>query len=115
MEIKNAINALSALAQETRLALYRLLIRTGSNGLPAGEIAVQLDANPSTLSRHLAQLEQAGLVRSWRVQRQVFYAIDWQGTEALLAFLAEDCCKADPDIWCGKKPGNSQEDDPNEF
>jgi ArsR family transcriptional regulator, arsenate/arsenite/antimonite-responsive transcriptional repressor len=105
MEIKTAIEALSALAQETRLALYRLLVRTGPQGLPAGEIAAQLVVNASTLSRHLAQLEQAGLVRSWRVQRQVFYAIDWQGTDALLAFLTEDCCKADPDVWCDRKPG----------
>ncbi|MCU0548414.1 MAG: metalloregulator ArsR/SmtB family transcription factor [Leptolyngbya sp. Prado105] len=106
MEIKDAIDALSALAQETRLELYRLLVRTGPNGLPAGEIASRLEANPSTLSRHLAQLEQAALVRSWRVQRQVFYAIDWQGTEALLAFLTEDCCKADPGVWCDKQSGS---------
>lgn len=106
MEVKHAIDALSALAQETRLELYRLLVRTGPDGLPAGEIAAQLNANPSTLSRHLAQLEQAGLVRSWRVQRQVFYAINWQGTEALLAFLTEDCCKANPDVWCDRRSGN---------
>jgi DNA-binding transcriptional ArsR family regulator len=106
VEVKNAIDALSALAQGTRLELYRLLVRTGPSGLPAGEIAAQLDANPSTLSRHLAQLERAGLVRSWRVQRQVFYAIDWQGTEALLAFLIEDCCKADPGVWCDTRSGN---------
>jgi ArsR family transcriptional regulator, arsenate/arsenite/antimonite-responsive transcriptional repressor len=109
MEMNDAIDALSALAQETRLALYRLLVRTGPKGLPAGEIASQLDANPSTVSRHLAQMERAGLVCSWRVQRQVFYAIDWKGTEALLAFLTEDCCKADPDIWCDKQSSNCSE------
>jgi DNA-binding transcriptional ArsR family regulator len=102
MESKTAIEALLALAQETRLAAYRLLVRSGPSGLPAGEIATLLAANPSTLSRHLAQLERANLVRSWRIQRQIFYAINWEGTGALLAFLTEDCCKADPSVWCDR-------------
>jgi ArsR family transcriptional regulator len=93
------IEALLALAQETRLAAYRLLVCIGPVGLSSGEIALALKVAPSTMSRHLAQLERANLVHSWRVQRQVFYAINWEGTGQLLAFLTEDCCKADPSVW----------------
>jgi ArsR family transcriptional regulator, arsenate/arsenite/antimonite-responsive transcriptional repressor len=100
IQSQTIIEALLALAQETRLAAYRLLVRAGAPGLPAGEIAAALQVNPSTMSRHLAQLERAKLLHSWRVQRQVFYAIDWEGTSQLLQFLTEDCCKADPAVWC---------------
>jgi ArsR family transcriptional regulator, arsenate/arsenite/antimonite-responsive transcriptional repressor len=106
MESEIAIEALLALAQETRLAAYRLLVRSGPSGLSAGAIASAIAANPSTLSRHLAQLERANLVHSWRVQRQIFYAINWEGTGALLAFLTEDCCKADPNVWCDRSSGD---------
>ncbi|MEA5466942.1 helix-turn-helix transcriptional regulator [Leptothoe sp. PORK10 BA2] len=101
MQSETVIEGLLALAQETRLAAYRLLVRAGPFGLPAGEISETLSANPSTMSRHLAQLERANLIHSWRIQRQIFYAIDWNGTSELLQFLTEDCCKADPLIWCG--------------
>ncbi|NJM23168.1 MAG: winged helix-turn-helix transcriptional regulator [Richelia sp. SL_2_1] len=111
MQSENVIEALLALAQETRLAAYRLLVQTGPRGLPAGEIASALNVNPSTMSRHLAQLERANLVYSWRVQRQVFYAIDWKGTGQLLAFLTEDCCQADPRIWGNKKSEDCSECD----
>lgn len=100
MNAHTAIEALLALAQETRLAAYRLLVQAGPQGISAGEIATTLGVNPSTLSRHLAQLERAGLLTTWKVQRQVFYAVDWQGTSQLLNFLTEDCCRADPTIWC---------------
>jgi ArsR family transcriptional regulator, arsenate/arsenite/antimonite-responsive transcriptional repressor len=103
MQSETIIEALLALAQETRLSAYRLLVRAGPSGLPAGEIASTLRVNPSTMSRHLAQLERANLLHSWRVQRQVFYAINWGGTSQLLKFLTEDCCKADPSIWCGSE------------
>jgi len=106
MQSETVIEALLALAQETRLAAYRLLVRAGSQGLPAGEIASALSVNPSTMSRHLAQLERAKLLHSWRVQRQVFYAIDWDGTGQLLKFLTEDCCRADPSIWCDGESGS---------
>ena len=109
MQLDFFLKAFLALAQETRLAAYRLLVKAGPAGLPAGEIAESLSVNSSTLSRHLAQLERANLLRSWRVQRQVFYAIDWQGTHRLLRFLLEDCCKADPAIWSG---GDVSTDDP---
>ena len=94
MEPKNAIEALSALAQETRLAAYRLLVEHEPLGLASGAIAQNLGVNASTMSRHLAQLERASLLRSWREQRQIMYAIDHEGTGQLLDFLTEDCCKA---------------------
>jgi ArsR family transcriptional regulator len=105
MQSESTIEALLALAQETRLAAYRLLVRAGPSGLSAGEIASALSVNPSTMSRHLSQLERAKLLHSWRVQRQVFYAINWEGTSQLLRFLTEDCCKADPSIWCDRESG----------
>ena len=100
MESDSAISALLALGQETRLAAFRLLMEQGPPGLTVGETAERLGANVSTLSRHLAQMERAGLLRSWRKERQVFYAVDHKGTGTLIRFLTEDCCKANPDI-CG--------------
>jgi DNA-binding transcriptional ArsR family regulator len=100
METREALAALAALSQETRLAVFRLLVQEGPNGLPAGAIAEALGVAPSTMSSHLAQLERAGLLRSWRVQRQIFYAADYEGARRLLAFLMEDCCQGRPEI-CG--------------
>ena len=100
METKNAIEAFSALAQETRLSVFRLLIVAGSDGMPAGAIAKELSAAPSTLSHHLALLERAGLLRSWRVQRQIFYAADYSGVGQVIEFLLEDCCNGRPEV-CG--------------
>lgn len=100
METRDAVTALAALAQETRLAIFRLLVRQGPEGLPAGAVADALEVQPSTLSFHLAHLERAGLLHSWRVQRQIFYAVDFPGIRGLLAFLTEDCCQGHPAI-CG--------------
>src|SRR5512144_1128010 len=100
MEKRHAVEAFAALAQEHRLAVFRLLVREGPNGLPAGEIADRVAIPSSTLSRHLAPLEQAQLLRSWRVKRQIFYAVDFEGTRRLLAFLTEECCQGRPEI-CG--------------
>ena len=100
MEQLQAIEALGALAQATRLDIFRLLVRVGPPGLSAGEIADRLSVGASTLSHHLATLERAGLLRSWRVQRQIFYATDFDGTRHLLAFLTEDCCQGRPEL-CG--------------
>lgn len=100
MKTKDAIDSLLALGQETRLAAFRSLMEQGPQGLAVSEIARQLDVNVSTLSRHLAQMERAALLRSWRKERQVFYAVDHGGTRNLIRFLTEDCCKANPDI-CG--------------
>lgn len=100
MEERAAVTALAALAQETRLRVFRILIEEGPSGLPAGAIAERLGVPPSTLSFHLAHLERAGLIRSTRLQRQVIYAADIEGTRRLLTFLTADCCQGHPEI-CG--------------
>jgi len=92
--------ALAALAQEHRLAVFRLLVREGPCGLPAGAIAARVGVPPSTLSHHLAHLERAGLVRSRREERRIYYALDIGGTRRLIGFLTEDCCRGQPEI-CG--------------
>ena len=96
-----ALLALSALAHHTRLAVFRLLIREGPAGLPAGTIAERVGATPPTLSTHLAQLQRAGLITSRRVQRQIFYAAHVDGIRQLLTFLTEDCCQGRPEL-CGQ-------------
>ena len=93
MEIKSATDAFTALAQETRLRAFRLLVRAGPAGLPAGEIARALAAAPSTLSTHLGLLQRAGLVSSERHSRQIVYRADFEGVGTLMRFLMEDCCK----------------------
>ena len=99
MEIKAAIDALAALAQESRLNAFRLLVRHGTTGLPAGEVARQLDIPHNTLSSHLAIMAQAGLVKSKREGRSIIYAADFNGTRALLTFLMEDCCQGSPKVF----------------
>jgi ArsR family transcriptional regulator, arsenate/arsenite/antimonite-responsive transcriptional repressor len=100
METTEAVAALAAMAQETRLAVLRLLVQSGPNGLPAGDIAQRVGVPPSTLSFHLKELDRAGLARSWRVQRQIRYAADYEGLRRLLSFLTADCCNGHPEI-CG--------------
>jgi DNA-binding transcriptional ArsR family regulator len=92
MKTETALARLAALAQETRLAIFRLLVRRGAAGLPAGEIAERLALPKPTLSFHLAQLEGAGLVRSARAGRSICYAADYAAVEALVAFLYQSCC-----------------------
>ena len=100
MESSQAISAFAALSQETRLAVLRLLIREGTDGIPSGELAARVGVPPSTMSFHIASLERAGLVRSWRIQRQIFYAPNLQGVKGLVTFLLQDCCGGHPEI-CG--------------
>lgn len=95
-----ALAALSALAHETRLTVFRLLVRQGPDGMPAGEVAQRLGVPPPTLSFHLKELERAGLIQATRRQRQILYATDYAGTRALLDFLMHDCCQGHPEI-CG--------------
>jgi ArsR family transcriptional regulator, arsenate/arsenite/antimonite-responsive transcriptional repressor len=92
MEMNQAIDALSALAQETRLKVYRLLVEEGPAGLPAGRIGEALELPPATLSFHLAHLARAGLVSSRQDGRFVIYAADFRNMNALLGYLTENCC-----------------------
>lgn len=100
MEEKNAIAALSALAQDARLAVFRLLVRAGPSGLPAGEIAERLAIRPATLSFHLSQLGHAGLTTARREGRSIIHSADIGTMKALMAFLLNDCCDGHPDL-CG--------------
>ena len=93
MNKKDAIERLGALAQTTRLAAFRLIVRAEPQGLRSGEISRQLKTNATTMSRHLAQLERCNLLECQRVEREAWYTINWKGTEQLLSFLTEDCCK----------------------
>lgn len=95
-----AVSALSALAHADRLAAYRELMGAGPNGMPSGEIAAALSIPPTRMSFHLATLERAGLLRSWRNGRQVRYAVEFAAMRDLLAFLTEDCCGGHPEV-CG--------------
>lgn len=100
MQIPSAVEALSALAHGHRLAVFRLLVRAGADGMPAGDIAREVGALPNTLSTHLTILGHAGLVRSRRDGRSIIYSADYDGMRALLGFLVEDCCAGRPEI-CG--------------
>lgn len=103
MHEHEAIHALAALAQDTRLQVFRLLIRQAPDGLPAGQIGACLGLSASTLSPHLTQLERAGLLRSWRVHQRIFYAADTVGFHRLLRFLTAECCEGSPER-CGYAP-----------
>jgi DNA-binding transcriptional ArsR family regulator len=92
MDEKRVIAALGALAQETRLALFRLLVTAGPAGLRAGVIAERLGVQPSSLSFHLAQLVHAGLITQRRLSRQLIYSAEYGAMNALLAYLTENCC-----------------------
>lgn len=100
MESSVAAAGFSALAQETRVNVMRLLGAKGASGMAAGELASKLGQPPSTLSFHLAALEQAGLVQSTRQSRHIIYAIRFAGLRALFSFLTETCCGGRPDL-CG--------------
>ena len=93
METKQAIQALSALAQESRLSVFRLLIGAGPAGIAAGSISEALDLPPATLSFHLAGLTRAGLAQSRQDGRFVIYSANFEGMNALVAYLTENCCQ----------------------
>lgn len=95
-----AVDALGALAHETRLSVFRMLVVAGPDGLIAGDIAARTGVPPSTLSHHLSTLERAGLTRSERASRQIHYRTDFAGMQRLLTFLMRDCCGGDAAL-CG--------------
>ena len=103
MKSKTAIEALGALAQESRLAVFRLLVREGPEGLSASTIAERVGVPAPTLSFHLAYLSRAGLVSPKREGRSIQYAANYRGMNALLTYLTEDCCRGRPEI-CGVAP-----------
>ena len=92
MDNKAAVSLLASLAQESRLAVFRLLVEQGPDGLPAGKIGEQLGIPPATLSFHLKELSHAGLVRSRQESRYIFYSANYAAMNNLLAFLTENCC-----------------------
>ncbi|NOG73638.1 metalloregulator ArsR/SmtB family transcription factor [Roseicella sp. DB1501] len=100
MEATDAAQVFAALSQETRLAVLRLLLAAGPNGLPAGEVAERLGIPASTTSFHLGALERAGLTQSTRQSRQIRHAVRIAALRELLAFLTETCCSGRPEL-CG--------------
>lgn len=96
MELKDAVKALSALAQETRLSVFRLLMRAGPQGLAAGGIAEELGVQAATLSFHLKELSYAGLVTSRQEGRFIYYAANFPHMAALMTFLTQNCCQGMP-------------------
>ena len=95
MEKSDAIAALAALAQESRLDVFRLLVQAGTEGLPAGQIAERLGMPPNSLSFHLNQLRHAGLVTFRRESRSLIYVAEYAAMNDLLAYLTENCCQGD--------------------
>ena len=98
MERSKVLAALAALANDKRLELVRLLMPRGETGLSAGQIGQQLGLASSRLSFHLAALEQAGLIRSRRASRNVFYAADLRGLGQTIGYLMRDCCMNHPEV-----------------
>lgn len=97
---KQAVGAFAALAHENRLTIFKALMRAGASGMAAGDIAAHAGLAPSNVSFHVAQMERAGLLRSWRVRRNIFYAVEIDGVRRLLTFLTEECCAGHPEL-CG--------------
>lgn len=102
MEINDAVTALGALAQETRLAVFRLLMQTGEAGLPVGQVADVLGLAPATLSFHLKALMQAGLISQSRQGRSLICRAEFSAMNRLLGYLTENCCQGKP---CLSAPG----------
>ena len=98
MDNKNAIECFAALAQDTRLAAFRLLIRHEPEGLAAGDIARQLDVPHNTMSAHLAVLTRAGLTVSSRQSRSIIYRADLAHVQETVRFLVRDCCAGHPEV-----------------
>ncbi len=98
MDSFDALSAFSALSQSTRLEVFRLLIRAGSDGLLAGEIGERLDVRQNTMSANLTVLLNSGLVRNERQGRSIRYFVNFDALRGLLAFLMQDCCGGQPEL-----------------
>lgn len=97
MEPKAVVAALAALAQDTRLAIYRLLVQAGTEGMAAGQVGEKLGITPSSLSFHMKELSHAGLVKSRHESRYVIYSIDYSAMDGLTKYLVETCCASGQD------------------
>ena len=97
METKQAVASLAALAQETRLSIFRLLVEAGPEGVPAGAIGEKLAVPPATLSFHLKELAHTGLVVARQQGRFIYYTADFEHMAALMSFLTQNCCRGMPD------------------
>lgn len=93
-----ALTKLSALAHPGRLAVFRMLVREGPQGVAAGEIARRVGTPANTMSGHLATLARAGLITSRRDARTIYYAIDVEGVRSLFGYLVADCCNGQPEL-----------------
>ena len=110
MNNQAAIAALGSLAQEHRLAIFRLLVQAGNDGMPAGAIAEALGVPNSSLSFHLAHLNRTGLIRQERQSRSLIYSADYASMNALVGFLMQNCCAAScaPQSACGPAEASPQ-------
>ena len=97
METKTAVRALAALAQETRLSIFRLLVEVGPQGIAAGDIGQRLGVAPATLSFHLKEMSHAALIAPRQQGRFVYYAANFEHMAALMSFLTQNCCKGMPE------------------
>jgi ArsR family transcriptional regulator, arsenate/arsenite/antimonite-responsive transcriptional repressor len=104
MKAKDVIEALGALAHEHRLALYRLLVERGPEGLPAGHIGTRLKLVPSSLTFHLQALQRAGLINRRRESRQLIYSADFDAMNDVVGYLTENCCAGSGECAPGCKP-----------
>lgn len=109
MKINSAVKALSALAQETRLSIFRMLVQAGEAGLSAGQIAKALSIPNATLSFHLKELTNAGLISARQESRFIYYAAHFAAMNELLGFLTENCCSGSP---CGPDMACCDEESP---
>jgi len=103
MRSPEAVAALAALAHEHRLAVYRMLVEAGLEGLPAGQIAARLKLPPSSLTFHLQSLQRAGLISQQRMSRQLIYAADFTTMNDLVGYLTENCCAGSASADCASK------------
>jgi ArsR family transcriptional regulator len=104
MKAKDVIEALGALAHEHRLAVFRLLVERGPEGLAAGHIATRLKLVPSSLTFHLQALQRAGLINQRRESRQLIYSADFDAMNDVVGYLTENCCAGSGECAPGCKP-----------
>jgi predicted transcriptional regulator len=106
MDSNQVVQALNALAHDTRLALFRMLVERGPDGLSAGVIAERLQVPPSSLTFHIQHLHRAGLITQRRVSRQLIYAADFGAMNGLIGFLTDNCCGRGSDACMPAKTGS---------